>query len=326
MRECVKVVLGVLALTVGASAPTLIIEALRPGGIMALHRPFSGNEDTHHSNRQPAQDGSGDKFSGAQIPQSKSEQTINANPKHEGEWYANPDWWVAGFTAALWFFTALLWLATRRTVVEAQATAEAANTHARAAEEANRINRQILIAANRPWITVRMAIPDGAPLIFTADRITTRIKITAKNIGRSPATNINFSIEFYADMVTANKRLNSITFKDAVGGSLTGFGRMLIPDEDFSEERNVHISANEFKNAIREGALHEIGDDESLDQGCPAVLAAVWYNVPADRLPRWSIIVREIRNTEPRQFGFNGTEGEFPNVEIVESFVSARVT
>jgi hypothetical protein len=39
----------------------------------------------------------------------------------------------------------------------AQASAIAANTHATAAEEVNKINRDLLIATQRPWKSVKIA-------------------------------------------------------------------------------------------------------------------------------------------------------------------------
>src|SRR5205823_5693905 len=42
-------------------------------------------------------------------------------------------------------------------IVAAQAGADAAATHARSAEEANEINRGLLIATQRPWISAELA-------------------------------------------------------------------------------------------------------------------------------------------------------------------------
>jgi hypothetical protein len=50
---------------------------------------------------------------------------------------------------------------TKRAADAAQASANAANTQAVAAEEANKINRDLLIATQRPWISVDLA-PAGA--------------------------------------------------------------------------------------------------------------------------------------------------------------------
>lgn len=56
-----------------------------------------------------------------QIQQPESQQEVATETEEQGGWYANPDWWVAAFTGALfivtaglWIFTALLWDSTRK--------------------------------------------------------------------------------------------------------------------------------------------------------------------------------------------------------------------
>jgi hypothetical protein len=359
MRECLKVILGVLALTVGASAPTLIVESLHPGVLVALNPPTPSGRDTqrereaqssqHHRDTQSAHDGSTNAPIFAQN-QSPGEHAIAANPKEQGEWYTRPDWWVAGFTAALfiattglWIFTALLWLSTRRAVMEgqeaisaAQASAAAANAHARAAEEANKINREVLTVIDRPWIGVRMEIPEGKPVIFGTDEIQATIKIFAKNVGKSPATKVNYNIELCPDSVAANDRVNSMG-RDLreVPNLAAGYGRLLIPDQEFSIERSITTSVAEFRKFLQETAsaaqadeadTSEVGEAEPFYEACPAVIAAVWYGIPSDRLPRHTIIVGQITNTAPGKIGFDGSEGMFPNVEIVESPMGNRAS
>jgi hypothetical protein len=192
MREWLKVVLGVLALTIGASAPTLILEALRPGSLVALNvpSPRAGNTQQQHQpdaakEHQHAQSTQQPSENAPPTQQAQDNHSVAPKTEDEREWYTRPDWWVAGFTAALfiattglWIFTALLWLSTRRAVSEgqkaisaAQASADAANAQAGAAVEANKINREVLIAIDRPWIAVRMEIPEGEPVTFGAEAI-----------------------------------------------------------------------------------------------------------------------------------------------------------
>jgi hypothetical protein len=54
---------------------------------------------------------------------SNEQHVATPEPTHHQHWYAEADWWVAGFTGALflatvglWIFTALLWRATKRAV------------------------------------------------------------------------------------------------------------------------------------------------------------------------------------------------------------------
>ena len=206
-----------------------------------------------------------------------------------------------------------------RAATEARDAIVAAQTGANAAEEANKINREILIATNRPWITVTLAMRQGKPLMFTVDKIIAYIEVTVKNIGRSPATGVGFIVELYPDSVAANRRINNINLIDVVG-AVTGLGRMLVPDDEFSATREVDTSLEDFKRAIREGALMEIDNGEPFDQGWPTVVATVWYKIPADPIPKYTVAVGDILNTLPGQIGFNGTEGEFCEIKIADSF------
>ena len=75
--------------------------------------------------------------------QSPNQNAVASKPKDQSGWYADPNWWVAGFTGALvvvtgglWLFTALLWRETRNAVQDAKGTgkiavdaANAANAH-----------------------------------------------------------------------------------------------------------------------------------------------------------------------------------------------------
>jgi hypothetical protein len=63
-----------------------------------------------------------------QIAQPEGHEAIATKSQEAGHWYESPDWWVAGFTGALfaattglWFATWLLWRATKGLVQEEQA-------------------------------------------------------------------------------------------------------------------------------------------------------------------------------------------------------------
>ena len=67
----------------------------------------------------------------------------------------------------------------------AQASAIAANTHATAAEEANKINRDLLIATQRPWISVKIGDQRNAE-----SGANIPLRFILKNIGRTPAVRV----------------------------------------------------------------------------------------------------------------------------------------
>jgi hypothetical protein len=70
-------------------------------------------------------------------------------------------------------------------IVAAQAGADAANTHARAAEEANKINRGLLIATQRHWVSVKLLI--NGSLTYNEAGANFPLRFTLKNIGHTPA-------------------------------------------------------------------------------------------------------------------------------------------
>ena len=123
------------------------------GESQSEHQP---SPTEHRENGGPDQRGTPEAPIFFQIQQSPDQKTVAANPKDEGNWYARPDWWVAGFTGALffattglWIFTALLWIATRRAVSEgadaikaAEATAKAGAEHASHAERAIKVSEE----------------------------------------------------------------------------------------------------------------------------------------------------------------------------------------
>jgi hypothetical protein len=172
MRECFKIILGVLALAIGASAPTLIVEVLRPGSLVALNPPTPSSRNAqgepeahpaeHHDRGQDAQRNSPDTPTPFDYQQATNQNAVAAQPQSQGEGKASAEWWIAFWTFALflattglWFFTALLWWATRKALIEGQEAINAAKSSAKAAIEANKINQRLLVYTNRPKIRVR---------------------------------------------------------------------------------------------------------------------------------------------------------------------------
>jgi hypothetical protein len=73
-----------------------------------------------------------------------------------------------------------------------QASAEAARVHAEAAEEANRINREVLISNQRAWVRVVDArIGGGQPLRFDENGASISLALAIENVGNAPALHIS---------------------------------------------------------------------------------------------------------------------------------------
>jgi hypothetical protein len=172
----------------------------------------------------------------------------------------------------------------RDAITATQASADAANAHARSAAEANKINREVLIAIDRPWISVRMKISEGEPVIFAADKISVGIAIVVKNIGKSPAAGINCRVELYPDLVAANQRIRRMDLRE-IPNLASGEGRVLFPDQEFAEEWGASASTVVFRKFLREAASAasaieaDTAETEPFNEGWPAVIAAVWHLV-----------------------------------------------
>jgi hypothetical protein len=215
---------------------------------------------------------------------------------------------------------------TNKAAVAAQAGADAGNAHAIAAGEANKINREALIAIDRPWIALDFKIPEDELLTFTDTHIEIHVILNAKNIGRSPAMRINCAVWFFPDMVEVGHIINDRRLTDVPPSrDQSGHGRMLFPEKDFSEKFFGEVSIEAFKDAI-EAQKKETTSELFQDEGRPAVIAIAWYAIPGDRWRRHTAIVGEIVNTLPRRYGFTGIKGTFRDFEIVESFISGRAT
>lgn len=81
-----------------------------------------------------------------------------------------------------------LYRAGERQIRATQSTADAAAAAAAAAKDANQLNRDQFVAAQRPWIVAEF-VP--GPLTFDANGGMTLITgVTIRNIGNSPATNV----------------------------------------------------------------------------------------------------------------------------------------
>jgi hypothetical protein len=89
------------------------------------------NPADKRSNAQRDQRGTADAPFFVQLQQPPGHNGVASQTQNEGDWYARPDWWVAGFTgglviatSGLWIFTAFLWGSTKRLVSGSEMTAE----------------------------------------------------------------------------------------------------------------------------------------------------------------------------------------------------------
>jgi hypothetical protein len=96
--------------------------------------------------------------------------------------------WQAIIAAITTFLLGLTFWITRSAVIEARNTTRAAVDAARAAEEQVRLSREALIAEERAWIFVEIAIESGFAISET--EISIKVSVHVRNIGKTPALEV----------------------------------------------------------------------------------------------------------------------------------------
>ena len=220
--ELVKVLAGCLALMIGASTPTLIVTAaLQPCGIALLNPPTprSGVAERQH------QSAATDEHQNAQSTQQTSDNALstqNAHDEHpispksenEGGWYTNPDWWVAGFTGALfvattglWIITGFLWASARQAIIDGEKAASAFEA----------IERPYFVLKSLTGFQVRR---EQAHREY--------VECTVTNIGRTPALLDHMWADFYySDQPPNSPRFHSFSGSPILGNIPFGSGKTI---------------------------------------------------------------------------------------------------
>jgi hypothetical protein len=216
VREGVKVVLGVLALIIGASAPTLILESVFFRSIYQAEHPRdrnikgSGQEPNrpYSQNQASAPSPPGADATSAQITEghaatgtSQSEQN---NSNSEPSWVAI----AQGLSAIAGLIVAAViavinfgqWSVYRRQarimmrqLAIARTSANAAKRSADAAKESADFTQKLIVASQRAWLTVEASLVKGQEqIVFSRDGAVLPIRIDTKNIGNSPAIKVSW--------------------------------------------------------------------------------------------------------------------------------------
>jgi len=134
------------------------------------------------------------------------------------------------------FFVQLSYM--RDGMKDATAAAMAATRGAEAAIEANKLNREIFVASQRPWLDADVALASG----FTSDGANgaVDIQVNVRNVGSVPALNIScYTMTFPNTEVGSEleqyRRLSDSMQARNVRNS--GFGRMLFPGKEMPINR-----------------------------------------------------------------------------------------
>lgn len=216
MREGVKVALGVLALTIGASAPTLILESIFFRSIYQAEQPRDRNiKGSDHEQNRPysknqtsAPSPPGAETTSAQVTQGHTaagaSQSEHNNPNPEPSWVAI----AQGLSAIAGLIVAAViavinfgqWSVYRRQarimmrqLAIARTSANAAKRSADAAKESADFTQKLIVASQRAWLTVEVSLVKGQEqIVFSRDGAVLPIRIDIKNIGNSPAIKVSW--------------------------------------------------------------------------------------------------------------------------------------
>jgi hypothetical protein len=151
------------------------------------------------------------------------------------EMLSNPNWIIAIFTVVLAGSTIALWVVTWQSGVRQSRDMEGAIA---AAKDANDLNRNNFTATQRPWLKVTVELASG----FTSDGKTGTVglAISAKNMGASPAFNVNCNVMTYPNIDGETEVESYRMLADAVASRSIqdrGYGRVIFPNDETTFNR-----------------------------------------------------------------------------------------
>ena len=152
-----------------------------------------------------------------------------------------------------------------------------------------------LVAANRPWIKVDILV--GGPIVYNENGANITLQYVLKNIGRSPAVNVNVNPRIIFPIISAGisgrfdergELMNDINARKNLLSS--PFGYSLFPDDSIVQNVTVSISNDDLARATKViGAIY------------PSVVGSVSYRMEFDRkVHQTGFIVRIGRADLPR--------------------------
>ena len=165
------------------------------GNAQAKHESATAQ---HHADVQGAQDAAQQPIL-VRIDQAPSQYPIATESEDEREWYATPDWWVAGATGALFVVTGGLWIATwcmwrttQRAVRDGIASVRAALRSAKAAEGVLAHTEKISKSELRAYVGIDLNSDTAHIEVSPRDR-SISVKVLVRNFGRTPAFRLQVS-------------------------------------------------------------------------------------------------------------------------------------
>jgi hypothetical protein len=244
------------------------------------------------------------------------------------------------FTGVLAVSTAFLWDATRAAVEGGEEqrksseriAAQQRESSEKIAKRSADLAEHGLALADRPWVLVDCDIVDE--LVFAADGISTSVNIRIKNVGKTPATNVEFHPALCASVMDARRKseewIDSYKYRRP---ALFGFGRAIFPDRFFDDPWPLSVDLEKFLKAIEtQDAADRENGEVPMGTGYPAILVFVVYGLPSegDRGKyRHTAFIAEVRPKGlPYGAEFSGREATWlPDaVELKETWIAGEIT
>jgi len=186
---------GLISLALMLCAATSNPPAPSGGDTQAQHQSAASQK---HTNTQTSQNALPKPIL-IEIDQPPDVKPIATEAKDERQWYAVPDWWVAGFTgllftatAGLWIFTGLMWKATTKVAADGENAIKAANRSAKAAEGVLAHNEKTTRSELRAYVGIDLNSETARIEVSPSDR-SISVKVLVRNFGRTPAFKLQVS-------------------------------------------------------------------------------------------------------------------------------------
>jgi len=138
-------------------------------------------------------------------------------------------------------------LTTERHMKESIAAAKDA---AKAASDANQLNRDNFLATERPWVTADIGV--GGPLYYNVNGANITLRFQLKNIGHSPATHVWINLQVIAPAIGIDhdydpRKTQHKIITQTKTRPLDPFGFTLFPGDTITQDWTVNISVEELK-------------------------------------------------------------------------------
>lgn len=200
---------------------------------------------------------------------------------------------IALFTLFLMVFTAVLaavGVMQIRLLFRAETVAEKS---AKAAEAAASTAKKSLIAAQRPWIIVDPSI--GGPLTYSVNGLSVTLRLTLKNVGRSPAKNVWVDGKLLAPAIGIDQAFNPGNALNELVENLKNrpavpWGHMIFPNTSISYEHTWSVSKEELERITAEVKFLHL----------TVIAAATYYTVFDDVSHQTGFAVGIRRKDKPR--------------------------